>query len=343
MSLNSYSNILWLSTEFVPTPGIRMPAQAGIYLAEVDFRTAQDALLEQGSVAIRVRGSAPLNFHVKSAISDIGASNILILNFEVDPLLPLPSSIAAIKTRLFLDLPTVDSQGNPVFPRGLGYQATGDKLGCWISSAAGMVVAAIPTVPVECRLLYPGKPSSQNSVEITNLAAFTAATPKLQVMIAGIRNPATEVTSARLALRAVTYQPSNQPSELYYGEYHLFLGSFTPGAIPTVPHITPALNDFFQNATFVQSATTSIELQAYLPSSASVLGSFYYLFPVPALLPLTNGQLAAPFLACGCLFCVSFPELNWVFAECTSNMSVIRPVITGVPAGVPQLSTIVPS
>lgn len=124
--------------------------------------------------------------------------------------------------------------------------------------------------------------------------------------MAGIRNPSQPTPSALVTLRVESYSAANEPTELYFQQFALFLAGHQPGQLPTVPHIVPATSDFFQNGSSVQSAGSYLELQAYLPTSAVLSQGYSFLFAVPSALPLVSSQLAPSFQSCGCSLCVTF-------------------------------------
>lgn len=105
MTINPYSNVVQLTTEYVPDPGIVLPSVPGWYMASLDMATPQGNLLEQSSALIRVHAAEPLNFHLASAVADANHQNIITVDFEIDPAIPVPAWPTA---RLYLDFPSVN-------------------------------------------------------------------------------------------------------------------------------------------------------------------------------------------------------------------------------------------
>jgi hypothetical protein len=112
--------------------------------------------------------------------------------------------------------------GNTVFLPNLGYTKDGDYVGCWFSSAAGMIVAEA-TYTLKCRLISSPSSKTPARVEIINFAAVTGTGVTADLRMINILNPALPTPSIELAVNIQSRDPSTGAiTYLYFDSYRLF-------------------------------------------------------------------------------------------------------------------------
>lgn len=198
----------------------------------------------------RVDAQKLFDFHVSSILSDIDTESLFIVTFTVLPTTyPRSYNDPTQYSRIYIEFPTRDRQGNRLFDDALkGYTKTGDFVGCHFSNATNYVKAADITVsPMKCRLIKSETTGEPARVEIINHAAFTAATPSMQIYLGKIWNPATAVKSVeiRIKIEHIT-NATNIVEEIYEDSFDLFLDpqpKVSPGILAN--SMDPNTNQFF--------------------------------------------------------------------------------------------------
>lgn len=114
--------------------------------------------VQVGTVSFYTRVDPPklFDFHVSSILSDIDTESLFIVTIKVLPtLLPNSATDSTLYSRIFIEFPTRDKQGNRLFEDALkGYTKTGDFMGCYFNPGTQYVKAAnIAVSPMKCRLI----------------------------------------------------------------------------------------------------------------------------------------------------------------------------------------------
>jgi len=126
--VSSQDNIITLDTEYLsPTNGIVHPSQGGQYNLFLQFLTNTSTIIQQQSFYHRVLPPRLGNYYVNSTVNDVGVENMFYVQFET----PIGDTVNANNhgstySRIFIEFPTVDSNGNPLFAGNLGgYTSSG--------------------------------------------------------------------------------------------------------------------------------------------------------------------------------------------------------------------------
>lgn len=153
----SSPNVIRLESEYLtPYNGVKFPTHAGNYLTKLSYVDTLN--VQVGAVTFYTRVDPPtlFDFHVSSILSDIDTESLFIVTFTVLPtVLPNSNSDATTYSRIWVEFPTRDKQGNRLFDDVLkGYSKTGDFVGCAFNNATQYVKAAnIALSPMKCRLI----------------------------------------------------------------------------------------------------------------------------------------------------------------------------------------------
>jgi hypothetical protein len=153
MTLSS-NNIIILDTEYlVPYNGILHPTQGGEYNTYVQFLDDSSNIIQKQSFYHQVLPNKLRNFYVNSTVNDIGVENMFYVQFEVDSTTVNANNHATLYSRIYIEFPTVDSRGNPLFANNLGgYTKTGELVGCFFDTWSTYYVTSA-TGRLQCRLI----------------------------------------------------------------------------------------------------------------------------------------------------------------------------------------------
>jgi len=154
-----------------------------------------------------------------------------------------PNNHATTYSRIYLEFPTVDSNGNALFANDLkGYTKTGEIVGCSFNNwDSYMVGRASSTDRLKCRLIKSEVIGDPVRVEIINHNSFSDNNHRMQLWIAKIFNPAVAVTSIPISIKIDHVMVSNNNVfELYYDTFEVFMNSQNP---PTPVHTTNGCQD----------------------------------------------------------------------------------------------------
>lgn len=287
------------------------------------------------------------DFFVSSVLSDINTESLFVVRITALPtVMPNSYTDPALYSRIVLEFPTRDSQGNRLFDDALGgYTKTGDFVGCYFNATMPFVVAANALVsPMKCRLIKSETFGEPVRIEVINHGAFTAATPSMEIYIGKVWNPASAVRSVQIGIRIDhVANGTNRVTELYRDTFELFLdpqSKTSPGLLTT--SMDASTNQFF---TLGQDVT---DVNGYLYFTAQsfsvpVTGSYYFVVKLPPYLQVQNNQLApTSFFDCSPMsfvWCISLPEINYVVVRSLVNGSIFKPYLTHNPMSISQVSS----
>lgn len=341
MSLTASSNRLYISTEYLTDDGIVFPSKAGLYNLVVKFLDSSSTLLCERSTPYTVVGKPFKYLHVMGANSDTSSYNMFTFEFELfsgDYLDFSEVFNGATYSRIFVDFPTVDKNGDPVFAQGMGL--TDNKVGCSVYQLSGYVVG-LTANPITCRYLPHERTNGNNVVEIYNHIQFTGATRKMLIKMAGMRNPASALTSITFTMRMnrVT-RSTNQEEELYRDSFELFADLKAAVSSASEAWSNAYLTPVFRSNFDVQDTQGYFSLRPYAPGR-SASDKFYFVLPMPSNLQVyAEEQIGSVALSsASCDWVDTFPEINWAIAFCLNNNPVVRVYYVVGPTGIPAGAT----
>jgi hypothetical protein len=282
-----------------------------------------------------------------SVVSDINTESLFIVNITaLTTVLPNSYTDASMYSRILIEFPTRDAQGNRLFDDVLqGYSKTGDFVGCYFNPATQYVKAAnIAVSPMKCRLIKSQTFGEPVRVEIINHAAFTAATPSMQIYIGKVWNPVSPVKSVEISIQINHVQNgTNRVFELYRDSFELFLdpqNTVSPGLLANSMDLNT--NQFFTMGTDVGDTNGYLSMTAQ-SFSVPVSGNYYFVVKLPSYLQVQNNQIApGGFFDCSSMsfvWCITMPEINYVIVNSLVNGSIFKPYLTNNPMSISQVDS----
>lgn len=327
-------NVITLDTEYlVPVNGIVHPLQGGHYNCYMQFLTNSNTIIQQQSFYHRILPPRLKNFQVNSTVNDVGVENMFDILFQIDSTAVNANNNGGTYSRIFIEFPTVDYNGDALFDKDLGgYSKTGDIVGCaWNTWSNNYVTAA--TSRLLCRLIISEVPNEPTRVEIINHGAFTSSDPYMRVWIAKIFNPAIAVTSLPISIRINhVVVATNDIYELYYDTFDVFMNSQNPN--PTYA-VTEGCYDGTDCPTTCTVFNSNINARNYFRFSPRPMGSYssstgyYYAIDTTAVLKprsleyeYNNNNCSGSYYN----YCLAFPDINyfiiWGFGQSYVKMYI---------------------
>lgn len=152
---NGQNNLITLDTEYLsPSNGIKHPSQGGHYNLYLQFLDSSAAVIQQQSFYQEVLPPRLRNFYVNSSVNDVGVENMFYIQFELGSTILNAFNHATLYSRIYIELPTKDPQGNDLFLPNLGgYQQTGDLVGCVFDTWNTYYVDPVGGYRLQCRLI----------------------------------------------------------------------------------------------------------------------------------------------------------------------------------------------
>ena len=315
----SQNNILTLDTEYLyPKNGIKHPAHGGEYNSYLQFLDSSDAILQKQSFYHKVLPRKPRNFYVNSTVNDIGVENMFYVQFETHTDLVLNSYTHGTKySRIYLEFPTVDSQGNALFANDLGgYTKTGELVGCAFDSWTTYYVRKT-TDRLKCRLIKSEVAGDPVRVEIINHSNFDANWRFMRLWITKVWNPTRAVISIPISIKIdhVTVS-NNNVDELYYETFDVFMNSQTPA--PTASGVEDCRASCSSCTIFSGDVQTRGWFRFYPEANSSVSSAFGYYYALDTTDIIKPRSLENEYSNNYCntssgyfILCLAFPDVNY--------------------------------
>jgi hypothetical protein len=318
--ISNQDNVITLDTEYlVPVNGIVHPSQGGQYNCYIQFLTSGSTVIQQQSFYHRILPPRLLNFQVDSAVNDVGVENMFDVQFQIDSTTVNANNNGGTYSRIFIEFPTVDYNGNTLFAKDLGgYAKTGDIVGCAWDTWDSYYVTMAASSRLLCRLIMSEVPGEPTKVEIINHGAFTGSVINMRVWIAKVYNPAIAVTSLPISIRINhVVVATNDIYELYYDTFDVFMNSQNPNP-------TYAVTDGCYGGTGCPSSCTvfdsNINSRNYFRFSPNPMGSYSstpgYYYAIDTTSVLKPRSLEYEYYNNYCHgsyyhYCLAFPDINY--------------------------------
>lgn len=254
---------------------------------------------------------------------------MFIVSFRVSSPLINAYNHGTTYSRIYIEFPTVDANGNTLFAKDLGgYANTGDIVGCAFNTWDSYFVTYNSGTRLMCRLIMSEVPGEPTRVEIINHNAFTGSNYLMQVWIAKVFNPAIAVTSVPISIKIDhVVVASNDVYELYYDTFDLFMNSQNP--TPSYSVVEGCQSSC--SCTIFNSNINNVNyfrFYPYIAGSPSVsLGYYYVIDTTAAFKPMTLQSYWSSNYCHSSYFnyCLAFPDINYfVISVASSSRYYVR-------------------
>ncbi|CAM6005532.1 unnamed protein product [Sphagnum balticum] len=211
-------------------------------------------------------------------------------------------------SRIYIEFPTVDSNGGPLFANNLGgYTVTGEMMGCFFFFPNSSYVTAA-TGRLQCRMILSEVTGDPVRVEVINHNAFSGSSRYMMFYIAKVFNPAVAVTSVPISLRIDHISVANNAiTKIFYDTFDLFLNSQPPATANN-----QNLNCDAYTGQILYSGQVNgqgwFRFYPYLASGSVSNGYWYVLDVTNDFKPL----MQSPSYCYGSATCMYMPEINYL-------------------------------